>query len=280
VTWNPERITAVRDFLGRWHHNIKLGDGIYTAYRRDYYPAHKEIMKVVNHALSGDFAGKRVLDVGCLEGYFSAECALQGADVLGIEGRLINVKKCDFVKSVLGLENLRVIQDDALAVTEEKYGSFDVVLALGLVYHLEDPFTFLDNMSRLCSGFILIDTLVALEPLPESIKGGWKPELSPLKEFLYCDRAYVGRLNREFERGATKLEKELSPAASLENELSIWLTEDSLIELLRDVGFEQVEKLVYGKHEDIWWADVEREARVLLVAVKHRKEFYSRVFAR
>jgi hypothetical protein len=71
VTWNPERIRAVRDVLAPWHHNIKLDEGIYTAYCEDYYPSHAEIMRVIAHAFSGDFAAKRILDIGCGEGYFS-----------------------------------------------------------------------------------------------------------------------------------------------------------------------------------------------------------------
>jgi 2-polyprenyl-3-methyl-5-hydroxy-6-metoxy-1,4-benzoquinol methylase len=277
VAWTPERIRAVRDVLP-WNHNIKLADGVYTTDWEEFYPAHQEIMRVVNHALSGDFAGKRVLDLGCLEGYFSAECASQGAEVLGVEGKLINVKKCEFVKSVLGLQNLGVVHDDAMAVTREQYGAFDAVLLLGLLYHLDDPFTLLENVSRLCNGFVLIDTLISFEHQPTTLCGDWTPELSSLREFTHRDRTYAGRLYREFDSGTTQLGKDLSTTASLRNEQSIWLTEEALVQLLRDVGFEQVEKLVYPRQEDVWWADAQRDARVLLLAVKKRSEFRSRIF--
>jgi len=277
VAWNRERISAVRDFLAPWNHNIKLADGIYTQYCEDYYPAHQEIMRVLAHAVSGDFAGKRILDIGCLEGYFSAECASQGAEVLGVEGKVINVKKCEFVKSVLGIENPRFVQDDAMAVTREKYGSFEAVLAMGLIYHLQDPFTFMENVARLCNGFTLIDTLISFEHQPKVVCGNWNPELSPLKEFAYGDRTYAGRLYREFDTNATEAGKDLSPTASLRNEFSIWLTEEALVQLLRDVGFEQIEKLVYPRHEDVWWADVQSDSRVLILATKKRNEFRSRI---
>jgi SAM-dependent methyltransferase len=278
VKWDREKVGAVRDLFGHWDHNIALGHGIYTARSNECFPAHQEIMEVINHALSGEFAGKRVLDLGCLEGYFAAECALHGADVVGVEGKLINVRKCQFVKAVLGLKSLRIVRDDALAVTRARYGSFDVVLALGLLYHLDDPFTFLGQVSELCDGFAVIDTHVALEKLPESIGDGWNPELSASQDFGYRGKTYTGRLFREFDRDAKQLAKDLSPTASLANELSVWLTEDSLVELLRDVGFDQVEKLVYGRRSGVWWGDLEREARVLLVAAKRRNPFRSRVF--
>jgi 2-polyprenyl-3-methyl-5-hydroxy-6-metoxy-1,4-benzoquinol methylase len=277
--WTPERIAAVRDLLGGWSHNIKLADGIYTSYVDEFYPAHREVMEVINHALGGRFSGKRIVDIGCLEGYYAVECALQGAEVLGIEGKLLNIKKCEFVKSVLGVERLTFAQDDAMRVTRDRYGGFDVAIALGLIYHLDDPFTFLDNLARLCDGFVVIDTLVALEDPPDSISGGWRPELSALRRFEYRGREYHGRTYREYESSAPQLEKDLSVTASLGNEFSVWLTEQSLIRLLRDVGFEQVQKLVYGyDEEDNWWADVRKDGRVLLVAVKKRPRFRSKVF--
>ena len=279
IDWTPEAIVAVRERLCPWHHNIKLADGLYTAYVDEFYPAHREVMEVVNHALGGDFEGKRVVDIGCLEGYFSVECALQGAQVLGVDGKRVNLTKCEFVNSVLGIESLAFAHDDAMRVTRERYGGFDAVLALGLLYHLEDPFTFLRNMAGLCDGFVLIDTLVALEDQPASIAGGWEPELSELRAFEYAGREYAGRLFREFDDGSPQVGKELSTTASLTNDVSVWLTEASLVALLRDVGFQQVDKLAYGSREDLWWADVRRDGRVLLLAHRARTPFRSKVFA-
>ena len=276
--WTPERIVEMRDFLAGWNHNLKLADGVYTAYVDELYPAHREVMSVVTDALGGDFAGKRVIDIGCLEGYYATECALQGAEVVGVEGKALNVAKCEFVKSVLGTPRIEFMQDDAMNVTREKYGEFDAVIALGLLYHLDDPFTFLDNIAGLCGGFAVIDTLIALEDQPDSISDGWKPELSELQKFEYRGREYTGRVYREFETGAPQLGKDLSATASLENEVSVWLTEESLIGLLRDVGFEHVQKHVYQRDEDNWWADLRKDGRLLLTATKERPQFRSKMF--
>ena len=273
--WNQKTITEMRDFLSPWNHNIKLPHRIFTAYCEDYYPSHQEIMKIINQQLRGNFKRKRVIDIGCLEGYFAAECALQGARVLGVEGKTINVKKCEFIKSVLGIKNLRFVKDDAMKVTKKKYGTFDVVLALGLLYHLDDPFTFLENLSKLCTGFLLLDTHVALREQPTS--GDWKPDLSSLTEFKFGKKTYMGRLYREFDSGATQISKDLSVTASLKNEHSAWLTEDSLVALLRDVGFEQVSKFVFPERENAWWSDTKTNARVLLLAIRKRDSFKSKV---
>ena len=63
--WNRKSITEMRDFLGPWNHNIKLSHRVFTANCEDYYPAHQEIMKIINQQLGGNFRRKRVVDIGC-----------------------------------------------------------------------------------------------------------------------------------------------------------------------------------------------------------------------
>ena len=48
----------------------------------------------------------------------------------------------------------------------------------------------------------------------------------------------------EFPAGTARLIKHVSPTASVENELSVWLTEDALVRTLHDVGFSETEKVV------------------------------------
>jgi len=279
VEWTREKILGVRDLLSPWNHNIALPHGVYTAACDDYYPAHREIMRVVREHLGSNFSGRRIVDIGCLEGYFSIECALQGAEVLGIDGKLLNVRKCEFVRSVLGVERATFALGDAMNVTRESSGRFDAVLALGLLYHLDDPYTFLGNVAALCTGFAVIDTHVALEDQPERIKGGsWRPDLSELRTFTFDGRRYEGRLFREFPTGTARDVKDLSPTASLENELSVWLTEDSLVRMLHDVGFSGTEKVVYPRDVGTWWSDLREVCRVLMVASSSGSRFSSKLF--
>jgi len=139
-------------------------------------PGRRHLHGVLHGLLSGaraDYAGhqprarRRVCRqarprCGLSGGYFSVECALQGAEVVGVDHRVINVKKCEFVKSVLGVETASFNLDDALHLTRSRYGEFDVVLTLGLLYHLDDPFTFVSNVAELCDRFAVIDSLIAL----------------------------------------------------------------------------------------------------------------------
>jgi SAM-dependent methyltransferase len=274
-SWSPAAIEQTRDFLGPWNHNIRLAPGIYTAFTEHPYPEHQTILSAIDRALCGRFDGVRVLDIGCLEGYFAVECARHGADVVGVDAKEVNVKKCEFVKSVLGVDNLSFVLEDAMNVTRERLGAVDVVLALGLLYHLDDPFTFLHNLAGVTDGLLVLDTLVALEDGPQTISG-WSPELSDMQDFGSSGRRYSGRLYREYEEGADEVERAFSTTASHANDLSVWLTEESLVRLLRDAGFALLEKVVSPADAGDWWADP-GEGRVLYVAHRRRR-FRSAIF--
>jgi SAM-dependent methyltransferase len=279
--WTRDRILEVRDLLAPWNHNIPLPHGVYTAACDEYYPAHREIMRLVAERLGDRFDGRRILDLGCLEGYFSIECALQGAEVLGVDGKLLNVRKCEFVRSVLGVERATFVHGDAREVTCESSGRFDVVLALGLLYHLDDPYAFLEHIAGLCDGFAVIDTHVALAAQPETIGADpWRPELSEMRTYTFGGRQYEGRLYREFPPGTARIVKDVSPTASLDNEVSLWLAEESLVQMLHDVGFSGTEKGVCPRHARIWWSDIRRDSRVLLIASSRRDRFHSKLFPR
>lgn len=275
--WTPDAITDMRDFLAPWNHNIRLAPGIHTAYCDDWYPEHRTITETIDRHLGGGYEAKRVLDLGCLEGYFSLECAMHGAEVVGVDAKEINVQKCRFVQSVLDVPNVRFVLDDVLNVNQERYGSFDVVLALGLLYHLNDPFTFLAQIAELCAGFLVLDTLVALEDAPQTIED-WAPELSDLREFPFGGAVYRGRLYREYQEGVTPEERELSTTASHTNDFATWLTEDALITALSDAGLGQLEKVVFPQRASNWWSDPS-DGRVLYVA-RGPGSFSSEIFKR
>src|SRR4030095_10523805 len=93
-------------------------------------------------------------------------------------------------------------------------------------------------------------------------------------------RQYEGRLYREFPPGTARDTKDVSPTTSLENERSVWLTEESLVQMLHDVGFSGTEKVVFPRGADrgMWWSDLRKCSRVLLVASSARSRFRSTLF--
>ena len=169
----------------------------------------------------------RVLDLACLEGLYAIEFARQGASAVGIEGREANIAKARFVKEVLGLDRLELIQDDVRSLSLDRHGSFDVVLCLGILYHLDYPdvFDWLRAIADVCQGFAIFDTHVSLEPD---------------REVEYHDHLYRGSLYREHLDGASEREREVNLWASLDNTYSFWPTKASLLNALDHAGFTSV----------------------------------------
>lgn len=128
--------------LGPWFHNIDLG-GVATAPEHFLgdYPAVK--WRRFAHALPADLSGRTVLDIGCNGGFYSIEMKRRGAArVLGIDIDEGYLRQARFAARVVGvdIEFARLSVYDVAALEER----FDVVLFLGVLYHLRHPLLALD----------------------------------------------------------------------------------------------------------------------------------------
>jgi 2-polyprenyl-3-methyl-5-hydroxy-6-metoxy-1,4-benzoquinol methylase len=122
------------------------------------------LVQTVADVCARPIAELRVLDLACHEGLNALEFGAQGAEVLGIEVREASVVKADFAKRALGLENVEFVRDDVRNLRAEQHGRFDVVLCLGILYHLDTPglFELLARISEVCAHVAFIDTNVSV----------------------------------------------------------------------------------------------------------------------
>jgi tRNA (mo5U34)-methyltransferase len=100
------------------------------------------IEPVVRQALRDAGPDATALDLACSEGWFAHQLLDWGAaHVTGIDVRDVNIRRANEVRDNLGLpgDRLRFEVADVYDLTAERWGQFDVVLCLGLVYHLENP---------------------------------------------------------------------------------------------------------------------------------------------
>lgn len=249
-----ERKMEISKQHGDWTTNIDLGHGVYTLDGED--PSRgtrlRRFVQAVCDAAGGSVDGLRVLDLACLEGMFSVELARLGARVVGIEGREANVAKARFAQETLSLENLEFHQDDVRNLSEERYGRFDVILCLGILYHLNPPdvFSFVGSMASVCDGFTVIDT-----------------HASPVaaEYHSYDGREYAGKAYTEHALESTAGERLEAVWASLDNPTSLWITRPSLYNLLVDAGFTSV----WECHSPRWMGM--DEDRLTLLAIKGEK---------
>jgi tRNA (mo5U34)-methyltransferase len=128
--------------LGPWFHNICL-EGVYTAPHHFLgdYPQVK--YRHFSEAIPANLRGKRVLDIGCNGGFYSLEMKRRGAArVVGIDTDERYLRQARFAANVCGLEIefVRMAVWDVASLGER----FDVVLFMGVLYHLRHPLLALD----------------------------------------------------------------------------------------------------------------------------------------
>lgn len=181
---SPEELQAHADSFP-WFHSIDLGHGVRTkglselAFRTDQFP---------------DFRGKTVLDIGVWDGYYSflaeqhgasrvvaldhyawgidfaargeywAECAAKG--VLPDHGRdmadfwrpeLPGRRGFDFAREALG-SKVEPVVADFTTVDLSTLGAFDIVLYLGVLYHMKEPLTCLERLQTVTAEVAVIET--------------------------------------------------------------------------------------------------------------------------
>jgi SAM-dependent methyltransferase len=219
----------ISERYGPWTTDINLGHGVRTLDGEAKSRGRRlgRIVRIVSDVAGKPLGELRILDLACLEGMFAVEFARLGANVVGIEGREANVARARFAKEALSLENLEFCQDDVRNLSKEKYGTFDVVLCLGILYHLNPPdvFRFVERIAEVCERFAVIDTHVSF---------------AAEESHVYKGKEFLGSSYDEHNPNATQDERSKLTWASLDNPTSLWLTRPSLYNLLSFAGFTSV----------------------------------------
>lgn len=222
-------------------HNIELDDGSLTRPQAKgtmkQHPFFLSSSRILNLVYPGDKKGLRLVDLACLEGGHTTELARLGFETLGIEVRKSNFENCLYVKKRVNLPNLNFVNDNVLNL--ERYGTFDVIICSGILYHLDKPKAFIETMSRCCKKIIIVSTHYATESkntlfklsdecINEGLPGRW---------FFEHEDLYIDQL-------------EQLKWASWENKQSFWIRREYLIQTLHDSGFDIVFEQYDGLSSD------------------------------
>jgi tRNA (mo5U34)-methyltransferase len=165
-----------------WYHRIELpaGDGK-TVVTPGWAPINAD-----RYSIPKDLTGKRVLDIGAWDGYWTWEALKRGAkevvaiddfsDDCGAPNRIKRQewKSFDLCREAFGFTTPgseiedRWLNDRDQAVTRRRasiygiyptlYGQFDVVFFFGTIYHLQHPLMALERISAVCSGALYVET--------------------------------------------------------------------------------------------------------------------------
>jgi tRNA (mo5U34)-methyltransferase len=145
--------------LGPWFHNLHLPDGTETAptHFLGDFPSYK--WRALAPHLPERLDGWTALDIGCNAGYYSFELARRKARVTGIDVDPHYLRQARWAARELGLENdveFREMQVYDLASEAAKY---DLVLFMGVFYHLRYPLLGLDIVARHTQRMMVFQTM-------------------------------------------------------------------------------------------------------------------------
>jgi tRNA (mo5U34)-methyltransferase len=140
--------------LGPWFHNMDVG-GVRTAPDHFLFDYPNVKFQRFAGALPADLTGKSVLDIGCNGGFYSMEMKRRGAArVLGIDSDERYLAQARFAAEVAELD-IEFVQLDVYDVGElgER---FDLVIFMGVFYHLRHPLLALDLIREHVAGDLLL----------------------------------------------------------------------------------------------------------------------------
>jgi tRNA (mo5U34)-methyltransferase len=151
---NPEA-----DALGPWFHNLHLPDGTQTCPRHwaGDFPNFKW-QQLASH-LPENLRGWRCLDIGCNAGFYTFELARRGGEVLGIDVDEHYLKQARWASTKLNMQDqvrfMRMQVYDLIRLDER----FDLVLFMGVLYHLRYPMLGLDIVCQRVDRLLVFQTL-------------------------------------------------------------------------------------------------------------------------
>lgn len=143
-----------------WHHEIDFGSGVRTPGKTTL----DVLLKQADVYFKDGLAGMSLIDIGCWDGFNSFEAWRRGASRVLATDYFAWSDQCwgDRASFELAREHLapevEVLEIDLPDITPESVGMFDVVLFLGVLYHLRHPFATLEEITRICRKTLVVET--------------------------------------------------------------------------------------------------------------------------
>ncbi|HZO07355.1 MAG TPA: class I SAM-dependent methyltransferase [Solirubrobacterales bacterium] len=228
---------AAIDAVDPWYHRIEVMPGLTTPGVNDS----QLVLRALD--LPADLSGLRVLDIGTRDGFFAFECERRGAEVTAVDYMPAEETGFPVARELLGSQ-VDFVQENVYELSYEKYGGFDLVLFLGVLYHLRDPMLALDRIWDVCRGRLIVET-------------------QTIDDALLTPEGAFARLTDIDPRLAAIPLMQFFPGAALNNDPTcVWAPNDAALRaMLEEVGFSVESQLRIGQRGlafATWQDDPER----------------------
>jgi tRNA (mo5U34)-methyltransferase len=165
--YGPEWNRLLRDT--GWWHSFELPDG---SVHHGVNSLESLKHRIGQFPIPSDLRGKRVLDIGAWDGWFSFEMERRGAQVVALD--------CwdnPRFREMHAVFNSRVeyLQMDVMEIAPENIGRFDIVLFMGVLYHLKHPLLALEKVCAITTGLTAVDSWI--------LRQEFDPNAQPVLEF-------------------------------------------------------------------------------------------------
>ena len=217
-----DQIHAEIAAVPHWYHPIEVRPGIVTPGTNDASVVLRRLR------LPEDCSGLRALDIGARDGFFSFELERRGAEVIAVDYIAPDATGFAVASRLLG-SRVPYLHENLYNLRPETLGTFDLVLCLGLLYHLPDPIRALRIIRSLSRSRMLLETLILDEELPQmgsiplmrffpgdTMCGDptnyWAPNIACLKAMLDETEFSVGRVVRGGNRAIVDCQTASRPA--------------------------------------------------------------------
>ena len=218
-----------------WMYEWDLGDGLRTAVMgpelMSIHETRAAVMEpVVRRVLAVAGPDATAVDLACSEGWFAHRLLEWGAHrVVGIDIRPENIRRAELVRDHLGIDEDRLSLRVADVYDAGDLGTFDVVLCLGLIYHLENPVGAL-RVARRLTGRVCVVESQLVEP-HEPLRHSW----GTTGEYVDQPAAWAAWYEPQ-------VEQDSHPIASAGGVVSLIPNRAALLQALGAAGFSNAEE--------------------------------------
>ena len=158
--WNAEDTEKTRRLINRlqtdgWYHSIELPGGQITPGLQTPEQLRRRVRQF---PIPDDLRGKRVLDIGAWDGWFSFEMERRGATVVAVDATRSD--KLLYAREALG-SKIEYRIADVYDLRPAEFGLFDIVLFLGVLYHLKHPLLALERVCALSHDMVCLESYVS-----------------------------------------------------------------------------------------------------------------------